>query len=194
MVEGAVSGVAGTPAPWGNWFATVTSPTTFSLNGSGSDGLAGTGGAFYPASTQAFSEVVPTRMASSLDGQPSQLLGNYLWSNGRLQFRGSSSNVQLRITYYASGTAPISPSYVVWIDNCRDFLSTATASRAAMAKQWFPMSDALRSKAYGDPSHPEELSLLDLFYQSQVLASQGDPVRQLPFRQKRYRFGTYLLG
>jgi hypothetical protein len=195
MVEGAISGVLSTPAPWGNWFATVTGAETFSLNGSGSDGIAGTGGAFYPGSQVPFTEVFPADSPGTLDGAPGGCLGNYLWANNRLQFRGATSAVQLRITYYASGTAPTNPAYVIPIDNCRDFLATATASAAARAKGWMPMHDVLRNKAYGDPSHSEELSLIDLFYMAQVMADQRGPQRrQGPFRSRRSKFGTYVIG
>lgn len=194
MVEGAIGGVASTSAPWGNWFVTITSPTTFSLNGSASDGIAGTGGNFYVSSTQQFTEVVSTRFVGTLDGQPQGVLGNYLWSNGRLQFRGCTNDVELRITYYASGTAPTNVNYTIWIDNCRDFLAHATAAQAAQSKGWMQRYETLRNKAYGDPSHPEEVALIDLFYAGQVLASQDLASRQQSFRARRYKFGSYLLG
>ena len=195
LVEGIVSGVAGTSAPWGGWFANVTGASTFSLNGSASDGIAGTGGYFYPAGGQTFTTVFPCSFQSSLDGTPQSVLGNYLWANGRLTFRGATSDILLRITYYASGTAPVNPNYVIWIDNCRDFLAHATAANAARAKQWYSMYELLRNKAYGDPSHPEEDSLIDLFWRGQVLASQSGPsCRLMPFRDRRYRWGSYLLG
>jgi hypothetical protein len=195
MIEGAVSGVIGTSAPWGNWFATATGASTMTLNGSASDGIAGTGGAFYPEGSFTFTEVFPVDLVPAIDGQPGATLGNYLWANGRLSFRGATGNVQLRITYYASGTAPVSPNYTIWVDNCRDFLATATASKAALAKQWYGMADRLQNKAYGDPMHPEETSLIDLFYISQVMAAQRGPTRrQGPFRDKRSKYGTYLLG
>lgn len=195
IAEGAVSGVAATPAPWGNWFVTVTGATTFTLNGSASDGIAGTGGSFYPSSNQSFTEVFSSDFAAAIDGAPASALGTYLWANGRLQFRGATQPIQLRITYYASGTAPTNPNYVIPIDNCRDFLATATAANAARSNGWKLMYEDLRNKAYGDPSHPEELSLLDLFYMAQVLADQRGPSRrQRPFRDHRYKFGGYMLG
>src|ERR1700744_1201347 len=190
QTEGAVGAVANTPAPWGNWFVTITSPTTFTLNGSASDGIAGVGGAFYPSTTTPFTTVFPTDLVTTLDGQPQNVLASYLWSNNRLQFRGCTNAVELRITYYASGAAPINPNYVIQVDNCRDFLATATAANAARSKRWTSMYEDLRNKAYGDPSHPDEDSLIDLFYRSQVMADQRGPQRrQYPFRDRRYRFG-----
>lgn len=196
VAEGAVSGVSGTSSPWGNWFATVVDADHFTLNGSASDGVAGAGGYFYPASLQPFTEVQPVDLtAAGLDGQANQVLGVYLWINEMLQFRGASSAVQLRITYYASGTAPTNPNYVINIDNCRDFLSVATAANAARSKQWWTIANDLKLQAYGDPSNPLDESMLDLFYAAQVLSSQRGPIRrQLPFRDKRTRFGGSLLG
>lgn len=196
ITEGAVSGVASTSAPWGNWFVTVIDADTFSLNGSASDGIAGTGGFYYPASLQPFSEVHPIDLtAGGLDGQASQVFGVYLWINEMLQFRGASIPVQLRLTYYASGTAPTNPNYVIGIDNCRDFLSVATAANCAKAKQWWTMANELKVSAYGDPSNPDQDSLFSRFMVSQVMADQRGPSRrQQPFRSHRSRFGTYLLG
>lgn len=195
VVEGFLSGVSGTSAPWGNWFVTSTGASTFSLNGSASDGNAGTGGNFYVENNLAWSEVSPTDFAMSLDGQPQSTLGVYLWINEMFQFRGAAQATQLRITYYASGAPPTNVNTVIGVDNARDFLAYATAANAARSKGWITQFEVLRDKAYGDPMHPEELSLLDLFWMGQVLASQRGPARrQAPFRDKRSKFGTYLLG
>lgn len=196
IAEGALSGIAGTQSPWGNWFVTVVDADHFTLNGSASDGVAGTGGFFYPMSSQQFTEVTPLDLtAGGLDGQASQVLGCYLWINEMLQFRGATSAVQLRITYYASGTAPTDPNYVISIDDCRDFLSIATAANCARAKQWWVMAESLQSRAYGDPTHPETPSLLDLFYAKQVMADQRGPSRrQGPFRNRKSKIGGYLIG
>lgn len=196
IAEGAVSGVSGTQAPWGNWYVTVVDANHFTLNGSMSDGVAGTGGFFYPMSSQQFTEVQPIDLsAGGLDGQASQVLGCYLWINEMLQFRGATSAIQLRITYYASGTAPTDPNYIITIDDCRDFLAVATAANCAKAKQWWVMADNLKARAYGDPQYPEEQSLLDLFYAKQVMSAQRGPSRrQLAFRDRRTRYGTTLIG
>lgn len=196
MNEGVVSGVNGTSAPWGNWFATATGANTMTLNGSASDGNAGTGGAFYPENNQQFTEVQPIDLtAAGLDGPPQGTLGSYLWINEMFQFRGCVNAVQLRITYYASGTPPTNPNFIIPIDNAIDFLATATAANAARSKNWDSKYETLRNQAYGDPSHPDEPSLLDLFWLSQVMSMQRGPARrQLPFRDKRFRFGSYMIG
>lgn len=194
--EGTISGVASTFAPWGNWFITKTGANTFTLNGSGSDGVAGTDGFFYPENQLPYAEVFPADLyAAGLDGGPNQVLGVYLYEDGHLKFRGASIDVELRITYYLSGTPPSNPNYIIPIDNCQDFLTCATTANAARSKGWTTMYESFRNQAYGDPTHPDEPSLLDLFFNIQVLASQRGPQRrQLPFRDKRSRYGTYVLG
>lgn len=196
VAPGQICNVFNTSAPWGNWFAKVIDANTFSLNGSFSDGVAGTSGLFFSQSSQPFSTVYPIDLTfEGLDGQPSQVLGNYLWIDNGIQFRGASSAVQLRITYYASGQPPTNPNAVISIDDAVDFLAVATAAECANSQNWTSKYELLRNQAYGDPSHPEEPSLLDLFYSKQVLALQRGPQRrQLPYRDKRYKFGTYLLG
>ncbi len=196
QVLGQLSGVSGTFAPWGNWYALVTGATTFSLNGSASDGVAGTGGAFYVENNQEFVETtLIDQTAAGLDGAPQSTLGSVIWAQERLTFRGATQAIQLRITYNASGTPPTNPNYVITIDDCRDFLAVATAANAARSKGWMTMYGTFRDQAYGDPSHPDEVSLLDLFFNTQVLQAQQDSPRRLqPFRDKRSRFGSYVLG
>lgn len=196
IAQGAIGGVLNTFAPWGNWFVTVTGTSTFSLNGSGSDGIAGSGGSFYPENQQTWTEVYPLDLpAAGLDGQPGQVLGNYIWQNSQLLFRGATTPIQLRITYRASGAPPTNPNYTIPIDNCRDFLAAATTANAARSKSWFTQYEVWRNQAYGDPTHPDEPSLLDLFFAGQVLSAQnGPPRRQMPFRDKRFRYGSYMLG
>ena len=196
VAPGQICNVIGTSAPWGNWYVTVIDANHFSLNGSMSDGTAGTGGFFFSQTQQPWSTVSPIDLAmEGLDGQPSQVLGNYLFLNEQLMFRGASSAIQLRITYYASGTAPTNPNYVIAIDNLEDFLAVATASNAAQAKGWFAMADKLRAQAYlGDPQ-TNTPSLIDLFFNSQVMASQRGPQRrQLPYRDRRSKFGSFIYG
>ena len=68
------------------------------------------------------------------------------------------------------------------------------AVTAARSQGWLNQANEFRNKAYGDPSHPEELALIDIFFMGQVLVDQRIPRRQLPFRDKRYKFGGFLLG
>lgn len=196
FIEGSIQGVVGTLAPWGHWFGQVVNTTSFLLNGSASDGLAGTGGFWHPTPGTNYTEVRSIDLAyQGLDGPPGPNFGVFLWGNGVLRLRASSNNIELRLTYYASGAPPSNPNYIIQIDGCRDFLSKATAANAAASRNWTSRAQELRNEAYGDPSHPETPSLLDLFVSSQVLAQQRGPIRrQLPFRTKRSRFGNYLLG
>ena len=193
--EGAVSGVANTYAPWGNWFITVVDANNFTLNGSMTDGVAGTGGFFYPETNQEWSEVSPIDLtAGGLDGIPTTTLGDYLWIDEEFQFRGCTVPTELRITYNASGTAPSNPTTSIAIDNARDFLDYATAANAARSKSWWDQYERLHMRAYGNQDNPDD-GLLEIFWRAQVLGAQRGPQRrQQPFRAKRSRYGTYLLG
>lgn len=189
-----ISGVLSSFDPWGQWFITVTGTDTFTLNGSVGS-VAGTSGVVILASVQSYTEVFPGDLPGVLDGQASGVLGNYLWQRGRLSFRGATQDVEIRITYIASGTAPTAAGTTIWLDNARDFLAYATAASAARSVGWLPQYQLLREKAFGDPSRPMEESLLDLFCSVQILQNQRFTRRALPFREHRPRWGgSYILG
>lgn len=196
MVEGTVSGVAGTTAPWGNWFVTIIDANNFTLNGSRTDGVAGTGGTFTVASTQRWCQVDPIDLAfQGLDGVPQQYLGSYLWINEQLQFRGAIGTQQLRITYWASGDPPTNANTTINIDNCIDFLALATAANAARANGWYPISDALMTRAYGATQDGCTGGALGAFIAIQVATLQRGPQRRrLPFRFRKSRFGDAVIG
>jgi len=195
QVQIQVTGVAGTPAPWGNWFVTIIDANNFSLNGSMTDGNAGTGGSAMIASQIQFTEVSPVDMNyQGLDGQPQQRLGSYRWANEQLQFRGSVNANELRITYWASGTPPTNASTTIGIDNCIDFLAVATAANAAYANGWQSLGDILKSRAYGDGGDYCNGGLLGKFMAIQVASLQRGPTRRrLPFRPHRYRYGDPII-
>lgn len=197
IVEGVIGGVIGTTAPWGNWFVTVIDNNQFSLNGSATDGAAGAGGSFTTASQQQYVEVLPVDLAfQGLDGIPQQYLGNYLWINEQIQFRGSVGTQQLRITYWASGSPPTSANTTINIDNCIDFLACATAANAARANSWFQLADQLKFTAYGQAQEAAgNGGLLGEFVKIQVLTLQRGPQRRrLPFRDKRSRYGSAIIA
>ena len=195
QISGQISNVIGTPAPWGNWFVTVIDANTFSLNGSQSDGVAGTGGYFTPQSLQQFVPVQPIDLAiQGIDGQPQQYLGQYMWNSEQLQFRGAVGVQQLRITYWASGSPPSNVNSTIGIDNCIDFLACATAANAARADGYFQLADQLKFTAYGATQEANCVGgLLGEFIKIQVLTMQRGPQRRTrPFRDKVTRFGNYL--
>jgi hypothetical protein len=194
-IAGQVSNVVGTPAPWGNWFVTVIDANNFSLNGSQSDGNPGTGGYFTTQSLQQFVPVEPIDLAiQGIDGQPQQYLGQYLWNNEQLQFRGAVGTQQLRITYWASGSPPSNTGSTIGIDNCIDFLACATAANAARAAGFFQLSELLKAKAFGPGQESSCVNgLIGDFIKIQVVTMQRGPQRRTrPFRDKVTRFGNYL--
>lgn len=197
QVEGTISGVSGTSGPLGLWFATIIDATSFSLNGSVTDGTAGTGGSFVPQSQQQYVEVLPIDLAEEgIDGLPGQYLGVYLWNSERLQFRGATGTQQLRITYWASGSPPTNANTVINIDNCIDFLACATAGNAARGVGWYQLADQLKEQAYGSPDAGQAAGgLLGQFVAIQVSTMQRGPQRRrAPFRPKRSRYGSYLIS
>jgi hypothetical protein len=196
MVEGVVSGVSGTPAPWGRWFATIVDANNFTLNGSSGDGNVGSGGTFSAWSQLPFQEVMPIDLSNQgMDGSPQTYLGVYLWINEQLTFPGATGIQQLRITYWASGTAPTITSQTINIDNSLDFLSVATAANAARANGWNDMADRLDAKAYGTGGDSCDGGLIGDFTRIQVSTMQRGPQRQRgPFRLRRSRFGNYVIS
>src|SRR6185437_4914566 len=123
-----ITDVAGTFAPWGAWFVTVTDANNFTLNGSSTDGNVGTGGIATQNSNVPWSDVIPVFRDDQLDGPPGQYLGNYLWRDEQLVFRGCTELQQIRITYQSSGTPPTNPNQALGVLNCIDFLACATAA------------------------------------------------------------------
>jgi hypothetical protein len=188
------SGIAGTTAPWGQWFVTVTDANNYTLNGSASDGGSGTGGyATIPNNLQ-FTQVIPIDGPNQgLDGQVTNSLQVYLWQNQQMLFRGCTETQQLRITYWASGNLPANTATVINIDNSIDFLSYATAYGAAQSSGWKELADTLFQMAYGDPTKSTGLLADFCAFQTRSL-QRGPQRRQLPFRGKRSRYGSVLLG
>ncbi len=193
VVAGQVTGVTLTMEPWGNWFATITSPTSFTLNGSMA-GTVGLGGLFYAQSTQQFWPVAPIDLPNQgLDGNVQTVIDTYLWANSQFHFRGANTDTELRITYYASGDPPTANTTVINVDDCLDFLAVATASFAALSNGWASMAASLDEQAYGGPNEDRRGGLMGKFMNIQVLANQrGQQRRGLPFRDKRSKFGTYV--
>lgn len=194
---GMVSGVQNTMSPWGYWGFTVLDANTISLNGSQSDGVAGSGGVFTTNSALRWTEVQPADRANqTLDGQPSAFLGSYLWTGEQLLFRGCVNTQQLRITYWSSGAAPTNSSTLLGIDDVIDFVACATAANAAAANGFAARAQTLTNKAYGQSQDPDEPGGLFLeFLVGQVkLQQKGPPARRGPFRLIRGKFGQSVLG
>lgn len=194
IVELTISGVSNSFAAWGQWYATIVDANSYTLNGSVTDGVAGGSGGFAsPTSTQAFTPMQSADLPGQcVDGQASQTLGCYVWANEQLQFRGALNPIQLRITYWASGTPPTNTTLNIGIDNCIDFLACATAANAARAQGWNDMADQLKSTAFGPTQQGSDIGgLLGEFLSSQVKFMQRGPQRRRrPFRDHTSKFGN----
>lgn len=192
MLEGVISGVLGSTAPWGRWYVTIVDANNFSLNGSVKDGAVGVGGVFTPWNQLQFQPVLPLdQYGQGLDGVPQQYLGNYIWEEERLNFRGCVGTQQLRITYWAFGNPPALANLDINISDSIDFLACATAANAARALGWEPLATNLKVTAYGAEQEANgEGGLLGEFVRIQVQAMQRGPQRrQQAFRFRRSRFG-----
>lgn len=144
-----VNGVSGTNGPLGRWFVTRGSDSMqWVLNGSVTDGSAGTGGTAYIASGQAFSEVYKQTIWNPDNFQLGTSLGVYFWQGGVIKFVGASSASQIHVTYWASGTAPANLATPL-IDDCQTYAATRLASVFAGSKGWYSMSDKYEISALG---------------------------------------------
>lgn len=191
-----VSDVPGTTAPWGVWFATVIDSSHFSLNGSYGDGTVGTSGGYFTIPNNLkFTTVLPIDLAQQgLDGDITSSLQVYLWQNQQFMFRGCTESQQLRITYWASGVAPTNTATIIGIDNSIDILATATAYGAAQASGWTELADKLYARVYGLPVQPGTGLMSEWVAEQVKMLQRGPQRRQLPFRAKRSRFGSYIVA
>lgn len=154
----------------GRWYITVISSTVFSLNGSVTNGDTGTGGIFSYSSDK-FTTVDPLDRLTDRD--ITDRLLDYVWEEDVFKFRGATTARQLRIQYIASGSPPTNSSTVLGIDNCQNFLETATAGYAAASIGWDSMAARLFGMAYGPKGEGDASGgMLRDFINSQVLKAQ----------------------
>lgn len=179
-----ITGVSGTRAPWGRWFVTQVDSTHYSLNGSVTDGTAGTGGTAYTSSAQGFTPVSAPVLWSPDNYQMGTSLGVYNWRGGVFQFIGATAASQIHVTYWASGTAPANPATPL-MDDCQSYLSTRLAGLFAGSKGWYTMAKMYNDMAIG----PQGIAngrdgLLRDFVLTQVRSLQRETIRRLPFRPR----------
>lgn len=194
LSEVIVSGVSGSQAPLGLWYPTIVDGTHFSLNGSASDGNAGTGGEIITAGTQAWS---PVYEADSLpDVQPQQYIANFAWINQQLMFTPSVTNMALKITYWATGVPATNPNASLGMEDAPvDFLATAMASNAARAQGLYTLSEKFFADAYGSEGKRDGSDgLLGAWIKVKSLEAQNVQHRRLAFRPKKSRFGNFYTG
>lgn len=184
-----ISGVSGTTAPWGRNFVTVIDPLNLTINGSITDGNAGTGGTLSTG-TERFTEVAEADRV--YDDTPISQLLTYRWEESKFKFRGATTARQLRITYVATGAAPTITSTVLGFDNCKAFLAARTAGLAAHAKGWYQMAQDLSTQALGPNLYADGSGgHLYTFLNNQVKLLQRHTTRRKPFRGQRYQNDTF---
>lgn len=176
-----IDGVTGTQSPWGRWFVTVNGANTFTLNGSTSDGVAGSGGVLVTSTEPKFLPVNAIDYLS--DRPPTSRLQDYLWEENVLRFRGATEAAQIRVEYWASATPPSNTATVLGIDDCEAYLSTRMANLVARGRGWYELSaqyeaSALGPKALADGSG----GLLHGFLTTQVKRMQATRHVKPPYR------------
>lgn len=195
-----VAGVSGSTAPWGYWYFTVTGITAGFLNGSSSDGNAGTGGNMM-WSSEPFRPMGWTR-DPLLNAQISNYLGTCQWQDNALKFIGATQPIQIHVTYWASGNPPTNVNTEIGIDDCMAFLSTRVASLAARSRGWYQMASELKRDALG-PSGMADGSggLLRTWLNLQVQNIQRTVFVKPPFRSSNlleypgdYIYGSMVFG
>lgn len=186
-----IQDVSGTFAPWGDWFVFPLTSTTFSLIGSFTDGVAGAGGLVVTCGVQF--QTMNSRIAMP-EGIPQTVLIDYLWQDGRLHFRGATTDRQLFIMYYSSGTPITVNTQLIGLDDSIDVVANLTAFSAADANGWENRAKNIYGKVYGGTAQGyDDPGLMDLFIRRLALAEQSDEtLRQLPYRPPRSRFGDYI--
>ena len=190
-----IAEVTGTAAPEGMWFGTVLSSTTLSLNGSVTDGSAGTGGSLM-STPDRFQPMSATRNIP-FNSPPSSFLRTWQWQDNALRFIGATQAIQLHVTYWASGVPPTNVNTTLGIDDCMAFLSTRVASLAARSRGWYQMAEELKVDALGPNKEPDGSGgLLRAWLNLQVINMQATEFRKPPFRTNlAWNFpGDYIYG
>jgi hypothetical protein len=162
-----ISGVGGQLGANGRWICTVTDDTHLLLNGSISV-AAWTAGGTVTTSNDYYTKInqlseLPTWVAQT------QLLV-YVWQNNTFYFIGATTTRELRLAYFASGTAPASGA--VGIDDSLDFLAYRTA--------------AIGSKILGNTRGPDldaqATAYLNLHVTPLIRSMQNEPAQPRAYR------------
>jgi len=183
-----VQGMAGTDGDWG---ITVLDPDTFVLNGAVPVGTYSSGGTVVK-SGEDFTEVVDADLTHhTFPAGESSTLGNYRWMGDKFHFPPCSQDRQLRITYWASGTAPSLSTVSIGIDDALDFLATYTAGLAISARS--PMGSVRGKELINEAIGPKTIAdgsgglLWELLNGAVKSMQRIDPCqrRRRPFREPR---------
>lgn len=178
--EVTISEVTAPPTVNQKWYITRTGADTFTLNGSTASGAYGAGGKVV-TSPEEFCDMT---IGEPPQGEPSDSLWMWKWQGGAIRFRPANNARQVRITYMASGEAPISGN--IGIDDARSFLAQRTASLAAPMRGMSERAAELTRDALGPSGQPDATggSLRGLIL-PKVNAKQQFQSRPQSFRPRR---------
>lgn len=163
----------------GLWRVTVLGPNDFLLNGAVVSG-SGSGGRMS-ASAEQFSRL------NWVDDMPSEH-DQVAWSGDAFHFKPQPEPRQLRIVYFASGSAPDLQSELP-IEDAIDFLAVRTAALAAASRGGEVVAARLNAMALG-PNFTEAEGAGGLLRQLvaarvRELQTTAWPIRRKPFRPRR---------
>ncbi len=164
-----------------NWWVSVPAADQLALNGSVASGAYGAGG-YVAWSSEHW--VICNSVDTISQVAPSSRIKYWQWEQNRFNFRPSTEQRQLKIVYWASGTAPSSGS--IGIDNARSFLAVATAYRAAQMRDMTSRAQELKLEAYGPEMVPNVSGgALRALVNPMVKEMQKRPARPQTFRPRR---------
>jgi len=187
-----VNGIVGFSGTEGMWGITVSDASTFVLNGAIGSGTYSSGGKAVK-STEDFTEVIPTDRLGSLQSTANaDAFRLYVWQSGALHFPACNAARQLRIEYWASGSAPTSTSANLGIDDSRDLTATLAAAYAIGSRGGVARRDELLVEAFGPSMQPDAYEgMLGMLIDGVIKRMQRAPVeerRRLSFRERISRF------
>lgn len=180
-----INGVSGTNGPNGRWYVTQgVDSSHWILNGSVTDGSAGTGGTAYLSSGEGFDEVYAQTVWEPDNYQIGTSLGVYFWQGGVFKFVGASAASQIHVTYWASGTAPANLATPL-MDDCQTYAATRLAGVFAGSKGWYQMSDKYEIMSLGRNRTPDGRDgLLRSFVLTAIRSMQRGSIQRQFFRPR----------
>lgn len=169
-----LSGVQGQVGANGRWYITVTGSTTFTLNNSVSvAAFTSSPAAVVTTSNDAYSLVVEQSELPLYLVPPTRLF-TYVWQEDTFYFVGATTARQLKITFFSSGTAPVTGT--MGVDNALEPLAYRAAALCAGATDM-----AIAGQLANDAN-----VYLSNLVQEAVRAMQRNPIRPRAYRAGRF--------
>lgn len=157
------------------------------------------GGSFSGSGTavQSLEDFTEVRLLGGLDpdwDDGNAKLGGWIWQEGLMRFPLCTEERELRITYYADGTAPTGSSTSIGVEDCLNYLAARTAALAMRSRGNSPRADELDELALGPLKNTQKWDgfLGDLLYPAVKAFQARSPAdrRRPPYRFPRSTTNT----